>query len=66
MGGELSKDDTKKLIADVTDVLVPFFGENLRNNIWVIVQEMKTGNFGVGGQVIRLEDIKTLQAAKEA
>ena len=64
MEGELSKDDTKKLIADVTDVLVSFFGENLRNNIWIIVQEIKTGNFGVGGQVIGLEDIKALQAGK--
>jgi phenylpyruvate tautomerase PptA (4-oxalocrotonate tautomerase family) len=36
----------------------------LRNNIWIIVQEIKTGNFGVGGQVIGLEDIKALQAGK--
>ena len=62
--GEVSKDDTKKLIADVTDVLVSFCGENLRNNIWIIVPEIKTGNFGVGGQVIGLEDIKALQASK--
>lgn len=63
--GEVSKDDTKQLIADVTDVLVSFCGENLRNNIWIIVPEIKTGNFGVGGQVIGLEDIKALQARKE-
>ena len=61
---KLSKDDKKKLIADITDVLVSFWGENLRNNIWVIIQEEKTGNFGVGGQVITLETVKALRAGK--
>ena len=61
---ELSEDDKKKLIADVTDVLVTFFGENLRNHIWVIVQELKYGNLGIGGQIIRSEDIKALRAGK--
>jgi len=63
---KLSKDDKKKLIADITDVLVSFWGENLRNNIWVIIQKEKTGNFGVGGQIITLETVKALRAAKEA
>jgi phenylpyruvate tautomerase PptA (4-oxalocrotonate tautomerase family) len=47
--GEVSKNDTKKLIADVTYILVSFCGENLRSNIWIIVQGIKTGKFGVGG-----------------
>jgi 4-oxalocrotonate tautomerase len=61
---EFSEDDKKKLITDVTEVLTAFFGENLRNHIWVIVQELKTGNLGIGGQVIRPEDIKALRAGK--
>lgn len=60
--GELSKDETKKLITDITDVFVSFLGENMRNNIWVIVQEIKDGNFGAGGQVVELKDIRALQA----
>ena len=61
---EFSEDDKKKLIADFTDVLVTFFGENLRNHIWVVVQELKSGNLGIGGQVIRSEDIKALRTGK--
>jgi 4-oxalocrotonate tautomerase len=60
--GELSKEETRKLIADVTNVFVSFLGENMRNNIWVIIQEIKDGSFGVGGQVIELKDIRALQA----
>ncbi len=49
---EFSEDDKKKFIADITDVLVTFFGENLRNHIWVIVQELKSGNLGIGGRLL--------------
>jgi 4-oxalocrotonate tautomerase len=59
--GELSKDETRKLIENVTDVFVSLMGENKRNSIWIMVQEIKDGNFGVGGQVIELKDIKALQ-----
>jgi len=59
--GELSKEETQKLIADVTDVFVSYLGENMRSCIWVIVQEIKDGNFGVGGQVCELKDIRAIQ-----
>lgn len=60
--GELSEDETKKLIEDVTDVVVSHIGENLRSVIWVAVQEVKSGCWGVGGKCIRLEDIRAMQA----
>jgi 4-oxalocrotonate tautomerase len=60
--GEFSKDETKKLIADVTDVFVSFLGECMRDKIWVMVQEIEDGRFGVGGQVVELADIRALQA----
>ena len=59
--GEFSKEDTRKLIADVTDVFVSFLGENMRDKIWVTVQEVQDGRFGVGGQVIELKDIRAIQ-----
>lgn len=59
--GEFSKEDTRKLIADVTDVFVSFLGENMRDKIWVAVQEIEDGRFGVGGQVIELKDIRAIQ-----
>jgi 4-oxalocrotonate tautomerase len=61
--GEISKDETKKLIADVTDVFVSFLGENMRSCIWIGVQEIKSGYFGVGGQAIGLDDIRAIQAS---
>ena len=57
--GELSKEETKKLIEGVTDVLVSLLGENMRNYIWVIVQEIKGGCFGAGGQVCEFRGHKS-------
>ena len=59
--GEFSKDDMRKLIADVTDVFVSFLGEKMRDKIWVMIQEVEDGKFGVGGQVIELKDIRAIQ-----
>ena len=60
--GELPEDEIKKLIEDVTDVVVSHIGENLRDVTWVVVKEVKSGCWGVGGKCIRLEDIKAMQA----
>ena len=60
--GELSEEETKKLIEDVTDVVVSFIGENLRSVTWVVVKEVKSGFWGVGGKAIELKDIRAMQA----
>jgi 4-oxalocrotonate tautomerase len=59
--GVFSEQEIKKLIKDVTDVVVSFMGENLRSYTLVVVQEVKSGSWGVGGQVIGLEEVKAMQ-----
>jgi 4-oxalocrotonate tautomerase len=60
--GALSNDEKKKLIKDVTDVVVSFYGENLRSYTLVVIQEVKSGSWGVGGQAIGLEEVRAMQA----
>lgn len=62
--GELSKAQTKEVIQKITDVMVSFSGESLRQATWVIVQEVKSGNWGVGGKALGLDDIRAIQASK--
>jgi len=47
--GVFSEEEIKKLIKDVTDVVVSFMGEDLRSYTLVVVQEVKSGSWGVGG-----------------
>lgn len=60
--GTFSEDEKEKLIKDVTDVIVSFMGENLRSYTLVVIQEVKSGSWGVGGQAIGLEDVRAMQA----
>lgn len=60
--GEISEDEKKRLIEDVTDVVVSHIGENLRGVTWVVVNEVKSGCWGVGGKCIELKDIRAMQA----
>ncbi|WP_440948609.1 tautomerase family protein [Methanosarcina sp. T3] len=60
--GTFSEDEIKKLIKDMTDVVVSFMGENLRSYTLVTVQEVKSGSWGVGGQAIGLGEVRAMQA----
>jgi 4-oxalocrotonate tautomerase len=60
--GVFSEEEKEKLIKDVTDVIVSFMGENLRSYTLVVVQEVKSGSWGVGGQAIGLDEVRAMQA----
>lgn len=60
--GEFSEDERKKIIEAVTDVMVSFSGENLRSATWVVIQEVKNGNWGIDGKALGLQESRVLQA----
>jgi len=58
---ELSESETKDLIKEVTDVVVSHAGEKLRDATWVVVQEVQSGNWGVGGKTLGLKDVQAIK-----
>lgn len=62
--GELSEEQRQEMIQKITEVVVSFAGENLRQATWVVIQEVKSGNWGVGGKALGLNDIRAIQAGK--
>lgn len=44
---ELSESRVKDLIQQVTEALIPFVGEGLRGNTWVLVEEVSSGAWGM-------------------
>ncbi len=58
---ELTENETKTLIRNVTDEVVSIAGEALRDATWVTVQEVKSGHWGVGGKPLGLEDVRKIQ-----
>ncbi len=57
---ELSKDQAKELIQRITDAVTTVTSEKLRDVTWVIVSEVKSGNWGVGGNALGLEDVRKI------
>jgi len=59
---ELSPEQSKDIIAKITDVIVDVTSEKLRDVTWVIIEEVKDGQWGVGGNALGLADVKQIMA----
>jgi 4-oxalocrotonate tautomerase len=57
---ELTKKQKENLIAKMTDAVMSVTSEKLRAATWVLVTEIPSGNWGVGGKALGLEDVKQL------
>lgn len=52
----------REMIEKVTDAMVSVEGEALRGVTWVIVEEVREGDWGIGGQGLTSSDIHKLRA----
>ncbi|MGR3342356.1 MAG: tautomerase family protein [Paracoccaceae bacterium] len=57
---ELSQEQSKDLIDKITDAVTEVTSEKLRDMTWVIIDEVKSGHWGVGGNALGLDDVKKL------
>jgi 4-oxalocrotonate tautomerase len=57
-------DETQKqeMIEKITETMVEIEGENLRPVTWVVVEEVKSGDWGIGGQGMTTEAVHALAA----
>jgi 4-oxalocrotonate tautomerase len=54
----------KEMIEKVTDVMISIEGEALRPYTLVKIDEVKDGNWSVGGKIIKAADVHRLQQSK--
>jgi 4-oxalocrotonate tautomerase len=50
-----------KIIEKLTDAMVTIEGENLRQLTFVLIEEVKQGDWGVGGKPLTASDVHRLQ-----
>jgi 4-oxalocrotonate tautomerase len=60
--GVFSQEQKRQMIARLTDTMVAIEGEAMRGVTWVVVEEIQSGDWGIGGQALRTEDVQALQA----
>lgn len=59
--GVFSDGQKRDMIAKLTDTMVAIEGEALRPVTWVVLEEVKSGQWGVGGNGLTTGDVKALQ-----
>lgn len=57
---ELTSEQTRALIQKITDAVANVTSPKLRPVTWVVVQEIKDGNWGVGGEALALTEVKKM------
>jgi 4-oxalocrotonate tautomerase len=56
----------KELIAKLTDAVVEIEGEALRPYTVVLLEDVRSGSWGIGGNGLTTEDVKALAGKKTA
>ena len=59
-------DQKREIIERLTDAMVSIEGENMRSVTWVVVEEVASGDWGIGGNPLSTEDVKALAAGPPA
>src|ERR1700679_4245594 len=55
-----------QIVERLTDAMVSIEGENMRGVTWVVVEEVRSGDWGIGGKPLHTKDIKALAAGAPA
>jgi 4-oxalocrotonate tautomerase len=60
--GVFTKEQKKQIVHDLTEAMVNIEGENMRPVTWVVVEEVRSGDWGIGGNALSTAEVKALAA----
>ena len=64
--GVFSAQQKNEMIKKLTEAMVSVEGENMRGVTWVTIEEVKSGDWAIGGQPLTTEAVKAIAAGKSA
>jgi 4-oxalocrotonate tautomerase len=64
--GVFDADQKREIVERLTETMVGIEGENMREVTWVVLEEVRSGNWGMGGRTLSTEDVKALAAGTAA
>ena len=64
--GVFSTEQKAQIIRKLTDTLVSIEGEAMRPVTWTVIEEVKSGHWGIAGNPLTTADVKALAASKPA
>jgi 4-oxalocrotonate tautomerase len=60
-----STEQKQEMVRRITDTMVSIEGESLRPVTWVLIEEVKGGDWGIGGKPLGVADVQALQASSK-
>ena len=60
--GVFTESEKQEMVEKLTDTMVEIEGENMRGVTWVVIDEVKSGDWGLGGQSLTTDAVKSLRA----
>ena len=63
--GVFTAEQKQEMIRKLTDTMVSIEGEAMRSVTWVVVEEVKSGDWGIGGNPLTTGDVKALAGGKQ-
>jgi 4-oxalocrotonate tautomerase len=64
--GVFTEPQKHEMVRKLTDAMVAIEGENMRAVTTVVIEEVKSGDWGMGGKPVTTADVKKLAAGKPA
>jgi 4-oxalocrotonate tautomerase len=61
-----SKEQKREIISRLTDAMVSVEGENMRQVTFCLVEEVESGDWGIGGKAMTTADVHALARGKAA
>ena len=61
--GVFTSDQKHAIVERLTDAMVAIEGEAMRGVTWVVVEEVVSGDWGIGGKCLTTADVKALAGA---
>jgi len=62
--GVFNAEQKKQIVTRLTDAMVSIEGENMRPVTWVVVEEVQSGDWGIGGNPLTTADVRALAAGQ--
>ena len=62
--GVFTAPQKREIVERLTDAMVEIEGENMRELTWCVVEEVASGDWGIGGTPVHTADVKALAAGQ--
>lgn len=58
--GVFTAPQKREIVQRLTDAMVTIQGENMRRYIWCVLEEVASGEWGIGGHALTADDVRAL------